>query len=170
MTPDQLKQIADCVTLIRNMRHGGQQDSAIRGALLVDGWDVVAVNAAFKEVDDLDETILPVAEFKGRWDPRDPEPWETFQICLLAIGEGDFVIDPPDVHQVLELSGYRLVLEKIDKSETPASDLFAKEPPNWARDSFNGGYGEQCGDCGAWCEVVRPGKTQCRNPDCEVDG
>jgi hypothetical protein len=57
-----------------------------------------------------------------------------------------------------------------DKSEAADSDLFAKDPPTWARDKFNGGYGEQCGDCGAWCEVVRPGKTQCRNPDCEVDG
>jgi hypothetical protein len=51
MTPDQLKQIADCKTLIRNMRHGGQGDGAIRGALLVAGWAIAAINAAFKEVD-----------------------------------------------------------------------------------------------------------------------
>jgi hypothetical protein len=59
--------------------------------------------------------------------------------------------------------------ENTGKSETPVSDLFAKDPPSWAQDKFNGGHGEQCCDCGAWCEVVRPGKTQCRNPDCEVD-
>jgi hypothetical protein len=51
MTPDQLKQIADCKTLIRNMRHGGQRDAAIRGSLLVDGWALAAINWAFKEVD-----------------------------------------------------------------------------------------------------------------------
>jgi hypothetical protein len=50
MTPDQLKQIADCKTLIRNMRHGGQRDSAISGSLLVDDWAIAAINAAFKEL------------------------------------------------------------------------------------------------------------------------
>jgi hypothetical protein len=52
MTPDQLKQIADCKTLTRNMRHGGHADGTIRGALLVDGWDIAAINAAFEEVDE----------------------------------------------------------------------------------------------------------------------
>jgi len=35
------------------------------------------------------------------------------------------------------------------------------ETPEWAKDSFNEDTAATCGDCGAWLEVVRPGKTQC---------
>lgn len=44
-------------------------------------------------------------------------------------------------------------------------DFYAKEPPTWAQDSFNHNAAERCGYCGAWCTVVRPGKTQCDNCD-----
>lgn len=37
---------------------------------------------------------------------------------------------------------------------------FATEPPNWARDYYNGGWGSQCPMCNAWMENVRPGKDQ----------
>lgn len=40
-------------------------------------------------------------------------------------------------------------------------EWFAPSPPSWAKDNFNDGAADQCGYCGAWCEVVRPGKTQC---------
>jgi hypothetical protein len=35
------------------------------------------------------------------------------------------------------------------------------EPPEWAKDSFNPGCECKCALCGAWEQVVRPGKTQC---------
>jgi hypothetical protein len=38
---------------------------------------------------------------------------------------------------------------------------WADEEPRWARDPFNADTACQCGDCGAWLEVVRPGKHQC---------
>lgn len=34
-------------------------------------------------------------------------------------------------------------------------------PPSWATFEEMGMHGEKCGRCGAWCSVVRPGKTQC---------
>jgi len=43
-------------------------------------------------------------------------------------------------------------------------DRFAPEPPTWATWEDMGMYGETCGRCNSWCEVVRPGKTQC--PTC----
>lgn len=59
------------------------------------------------------------------------------------------------------------ILERLlDDMEAPP-DAYASEPPVWAKDPFNGGYAESCGRCGSWCEVVRPGKTQC--PHCWDD-
>ena len=66
---------------------------------------------------DLDETIFPVAEFKGQWDSDDPPEWETFHVCLFGCEAGGFLTDPPEVQKALEASGYRLVLEKIDQTQ-----------------------------------------------------
>ncbi len=41
------------------------------------------------------------------------------------------------------------------------SEYWGEIPPEWAKDSFNGYTSAQCGDCGAWLSVVRPGKHQC---------
>ena len=49
-------------------------------------------------------------------------------------------------------------------------EAFAQEPPDWAQDPFNHNMAERCGHCGAWCSVVRPGKTQCDNPECDTNG
>jgi len=38
---------------------------------------------------------------------------------------------------------------------------YAPAPPEWAKDSFNGDCTAQCGCCGSWMTVVRPGKVQC---------
>lgn len=38
---------------------------------------------------------------------------------------------------------------------------FDPEPPRWATDPFNEDEANQCGYCGGWMEVVRPGKVQC---------
>lgn len=38
---------------------------------------------------------------------------------------------------------------------------WSDEPPSWAKDTYNGDTACTCGDCGAWMEVVRPGKVQC---------
>ena len=51
----------------------------------------------------------------------------------------------------------------VDPSHEPPKGAFDKEPPSWARDEFNGDMAARCGRCGAWCSVVRPGKTQCDN-------
>ena len=40
----------------------------------------------------------------------------------------------------------------------------SKPVPNWARDPFNGGCYYTCGKCGAFYELVRPGKFQ---PTCD---
>ena len=40
-------------------------------------------------------------------------------------------------------------------------DSHAETPPEWATWPEYGMCGDQCGMCGAWCEIVRPGKTQC---------
>jgi len=47
-----------------------------------------------------------------------------------------------------------------------------ERPPEWAQDPFNEHVGYRCPRCNEWEEVVRPGKTQCRNPKCvpEDDG
>jgi len=63
---------------------------------------------------ELDETIFPVAGFKGQWNYGDPPEWEEFEICLRGIVAGDFILDAPDIHEALEASGYRLTLEKIE--------------------------------------------------------
>lgn len=63
---------------------------------------------------DLDETIFPRAEFRGQWNHSDPPLWENFSICLFGNEAGDLITDPPDIHEALESSGYRLVLEKIE--------------------------------------------------------
>ncbi len=44
-------------------------------------------------------------------------------------------------------------------------EAFGRLPPSWAKDPFNDDCAAKC-NCGAWLEVVRPGKTQCGNPDC----
>jgi hypothetical protein len=44
-------------------------------------------------------------------------------------------------------------------AEGPWPDHFADEAPGWARDEY--GEGSECGYCGAWLTVVRPGKSQC---------
>jgi len=69
---------------------------------------------------DLDETIFPIAQFKGQWDYSDPPEWELFQICLFGGEAGDFIMDPPEIHKALEASGYRLTLEKITPKEPDA--------------------------------------------------
>jgi hypothetical protein len=46
-------------------------------------------------------------------------------------------------------------------------NCFAPEPPTWAVYEEVGMHGDKCGRCGSWCEVVRPGKTQC--PACGDD-
>lgn len=38
---------------------------------------------------------------------------------------------------------------------------WADEEPSWSRDPWNGNTSAQCGHCGAWLELVRPGKHQC---------
>lgn len=48
----------------------------------------------------------------------------------------------------------------------PAADFFSKEAPEWSKDPFNEDMAATCGTCGAWMSVVRPGKHQCDNPDC----
>jgi len=42
-----------------------------------------------------------------------------------------------------------------------SDDAFADTPPEWAIYEEYGMHGDQCGQCGAWCSIVRPGKTQC---------
>lgn len=46
-------------------------------------------------------------------------------------------------------------------------DAFSENPPLWAKDEEWGMYGERCGFFNSWCEIVRPGKTQC--PSCGDD-
>lgn len=62
----------------------------------------------------IDETIFPLAEFKGQWNYDDPPEWELFQVCLFGTEAGDLIMDLPDIHEALEASGYRLTLEKIE--------------------------------------------------------
>lgn len=50
MTPEQNKDIADCITLIRNRRHSGHEDALIRAGMISEGWPIAAVNAAFEAV------------------------------------------------------------------------------------------------------------------------
>lgn len=45
--------------------------------------------------------------------------------------------------------------------DPPRLDAFADEPPEWAMWAEYGTGPDRCGWCGAWCEIVRPGKTQC---------
>ena len=73
-------------------------------------------------MDDLDETIFPIAEFKGQWNYGDQPEWETFTICLFGNEAGDTITDPPDVHEALEASGDRLTLEKIEPLKGPNTD------------------------------------------------
>lgn len=46
-------------------------------------------------------------------------------------------------------------------ADDPPHNGFAPSPPAWAQDSLNGNAAAQCGYCGCWLSVVRPGKSQC---------
>jgi len=54
--------------------------------------------------------------------------------------------------------------EHFDAESTLVSfvhEAMLPAPPLWAKDPFNSDQAFQCGDCGAWLAVVRPGKVQC---------
>ena len=72
------------------------------------GDDVHSVEAAM-----LDEAVFPQCEFQGRWEASDPPMWELFDICLWGREAGELITDPPQIHEALVASGYRLTLEKI---------------------------------------------------------
>lgn len=61
----------------------------------------------------------------------------------------------------------RDLASRAPDAEFIPADAFAAEPPAWAVWEDMGMGGDQCGRCGSWCEVVRPGKTQC--PACGDD-
>lgn len=63
--------------------------------------------------------------------------------------------------------------ERPDIQFEPAPDaapagFFSEDPPDWAKDPFNPDVVATCGYCGAWMSVVRPGKHQCDNPNCNT--
>lgn len=55
---------------------------------------------------------------------------------------------------------------RADRPDDP--EFWAADAPQWARDPINDDMTSQCGYCGSWMEVVRPGKCQC--PACGSDG
>jgi len=54
------------------------------------------------------------------------------------------------------------LLQYLDEAFSPIAPSWAVYPPEMK--------GERCGMCKAWCTIVRPGKTQCDNPNCIEDG
>ncbi len=59
-------------------------------------------------------------------------------------------------------------INKIDEREYDRiwqDEAFSPVAPSWAIYEPEM-MGERCGDCKAWCTIVRPGKTQCDNPNC----
>jgi hypothetical protein len=63
-----------------------------------------------------------------------------------------------DVQQLDELSDE---IASVEDDLLRLRQAFQKDPPSWAMWPDMGMHGDRCGDCGAWCTVVRPGKTQC---------
>lgn len=44
---------------------------------------------------------------------------------------------------------------------TEREGAFDRDAPTWATWPEMGMHGDTCGRCGSWCEIVRPGMTQC---------
>lgn len=85
---------------------------------------------------DLDVTIFPEAEFRGQWNYNDPPEWENFSICLFGQEAGDFIVDPPEVHEALEASGYRLTLTKSDvDTQYTRTDQLTALAGHWSKEA-----------------------------------
>lgn len=54
-------------------------------------------------------------EFKGKWDRTDDGLWEIFRINLFGVDAGGYVDDPKRIKEILEMSGYELILRKKHK-------------------------------------------------------
>ena len=65
--------------------------------------------------------------------------------------------------RLADLASRTWALARTLPTDAPAPTV-AEAPPSWAQDPWNGNSAASCPDCGAWHEVVRPGKTQ---PTCE---
>lgn len=70
--------------------------------------------------------------------------------------------------RITELEAFVSRVAALAPEQHWSDDAFADAPPEWARYEDYGMHGDQCGRCGAWCSVVRPGKTQC-NVCCDDD-
>jgi hypothetical protein len=102
--------------------------SASKAGLNVAEWTAQLIVDAYDEehpepvkAGEIDETIFPVSEFRGKWCEGDLPLCETFDISLSGRKTGDFSTCPGQIHEALEASGYRLTLEKINatKGEKP---------------------------------------------------
>jgi hypothetical protein len=63
-------------------------------------------------------------EFKGYWSTEEKEevgarPWETFRVHLFGVEAGDFADSPVHIREILEASGYELILRKIVVEKKP---------------------------------------------------
>lgn len=56
--------------------------------------------------------------------------------------------------------------EEKERNRIWQEEAFNIVPPFWATWEDCKMYGERCGNCKAWCTIVRPGKTQCDNSNC----
>lgn len=63
--------------------------------------------------------------------------------------------------RIVELEAFVARIAALAPEQHWSDDAFAPEPPEWARYEGFGMHGDQCCRCGAWCSIVRPGKTQC---------
>lgn len=55
----------------------------------------------------------------------------------------------------------RELAQRAPLQEFIPKDAFSEDPPPWATWDEMYMFGVRCGACGAWEDVVRPGKTQC---------
>jgi hypothetical protein len=54
------------------------------------------------------------------------------------------------------------LVELLEYDKPGDTGFWSKNPPAWSKDPFNDDCAAQCGLCGAWEHIVRPGKSQCQ--------